>query len=58
MAEDTQELYNQREKRVNDVIALRVPDRVPIMVMFSFFPARYAPALSWALCWKPLTVNS
>ena len=42
MKEDAQELYRQREKRVNDAISLRVPDRVPLEVMFSFFPARYA----------------
>lgn len=42
MKEDTMELYKQREKRVNDAIALRVPDRVPIMVLFGFFPAKYS----------------
>src|SRR5512136_2026142 len=42
MREDAAELYRQREKRVNDAIALRVPDRVPIEVMFAFFPARYS----------------
>ena len=36
------ELYLQREKRVNDAIALRKPDRVPIEVLFGFFPAKYA----------------
>lgn len=42
MTEEAQELYRQREKRVNDAIALRVPDRVPIMAWFSFFPTKYA----------------
>ncbi len=42
MKEDAAELYRQREKRVNDAIALRVPDRVPIEVLFGFFPARYS----------------
>jgi uroporphyrinogen-III decarboxylase len=36
------ELYRQREKRVNDAIALRVPDRVPVEVLFGFFPAKYS----------------
>ena len=36
-----EELYAEREKRVLDAIALKKPDRVPIMVMFGFFPARY-----------------
>lgn len=35
-------LYMEREKRVNDAIGLRKPDRVPIVVLFSFFPARYS----------------
>jgi uroporphyrinogen-III decarboxylase len=42
MKEDAAELYRQREKRVNDAIALRVPDRVPIEVLFGFFPAKYS----------------
>ncbi len=42
MKEDAAELYRQREKRVMDAIELREPDRVPIMVLFGFFPARYA----------------
>jgi uroporphyrinogen-III decarboxylase len=42
MTEEKAELYRQREKRVNDAIALRVPDRVPILVMFGFFPAKYS----------------
>jgi hypothetical protein len=40
--EKAEELYKKREQRVNDAIALRVPDRVPIMVLFGFFPAKYA----------------
>ena len=42
MQKDAAELYKEREKRVNDAIALRVPDRVPILVLFGFFPAKYA----------------
>jgi hypothetical protein len=34
-------LFKQREKRISDTIALRVPDRVPITCSFYFFPARY-----------------
>ena len=36
------ELLQQREKRINDAIALREPDRVPVMLIFGFFPARLA----------------
>ncbi len=35
-------LYQEREKRIEDAIALGVPDRVPIMVNFGFFAARHA----------------
>jgi uroporphyrinogen-III decarboxylase len=35
-------LYDEREKRVQDAIALNVPDRVPVMSLLGFFPARYA----------------
>ena len=41
MSKTNQELYQEREKRVLDAIALKKPDRVPITVMFSFFPAKY-----------------
>ncbi len=37
-----EELHHQREKRVNDVIQLKVPDRVPIMGMFGHFYTKYA----------------
>lgn len=33
------ELYQEREKRVQDAIALKVPDRVPILGSFQTFPA-------------------
>jgi uroporphyrinogen-III decarboxylase len=59
------ELYKEREKRVLDAIALRKPDRVPLMVMFSFFPARYAgmtmeevmydPEKLWKAQWRTMT---
>lgn len=65
MSESAEELYRQREKRVNDVIALKKPDRVPIMTLFGFFPARYAgytvkevmydPDKMWDAQWKTLT---
>lgn len=34
------DFLQQREKRINDAIALREPDRVPVMFIFGFFPAR------------------
>jgi uroporphyrinogen-III decarboxylase len=41
MNRTSEELYKEREKRVLDAIALKKPDRVPILVLFGFFPAKY-----------------
>lgn len=41
MEKTHQEQYEEREKRVETVIGLGVPDRVPIVISFSFFPAKY-----------------
>ncbi|MFC2010379.1 uroporphyrinogen decarboxylase family protein [Chloroflexota bacterium] len=38
----TEELREEREKRVNDAIELRVPDRVPVTMQTGVFAARYA----------------
>lgn len=42
MEEEAEKLYQEREKRFDDVVALRVPDRVPIMVSWGFLPALQA----------------
>lgn len=34
-------LYQEREKRIEDAIALKVPDRVPVTPSFGFFAAKY-----------------
>ena len=62
MKENAEKLYTEREKRVNDAIALRVPDRVPIMVTWGFLPAylagktvqevMYDPDMLWDVQWK------
>lgn len=36
-----QDLYQERNKRINDAIRLRIPDRVPIEMSFGYFPAKY-----------------
>lgn len=33
--------YAEREKRVNDAIAMKVPDRIPFQLFAGFFPGRY-----------------
>jgi uroporphyrinogen-III decarboxylase len=62
MSGKMEQLYQEREKRVLDAIALRKPDRVPIVCSFSFFPAKYSgmtceevmydPEKMWEAQWK------
>ncbi|HME41787.1 MAG TPA: uroporphyrinogen decarboxylase family protein [Syntrophorhabdales bacterium] len=57
-------LFAAREKRVTDAIQLRIPDRIPIVVRYGFFPARYAgitmqefmydPDKLWDSQWKTI----
>jgi uroporphyrinogen-III decarboxylase len=42
MGKTKEELYNERERRVLDAIALKKPDRVPVWAFFSSFAAQYA----------------
>ena len=42
MSKTAAQLFEEREKRVNDAVALRAPDRVPILLLTGFFPAYYA----------------
>ncbi len=42
MAKTAEELGKERENRVRDAIELKVPDRVPLIPVFEFFPAYYA----------------
>ena len=44
---NAQELLQERAKRIQDAVALKKPDRVPIVSMWDFFPAK----------WKGLTVK-
>jgi hypothetical protein len=39
-------LITEREKRVTDAIALKVPDRVPMIPSFAYFPSRYVPGVT------------
>lgn len=42
MVKIASELHEERQKRINDAIQLKVPDRVPIWFQdLSFFPAKY-----------------
>jgi hypothetical protein len=48
-----EQLYNEREKRVTDVIELRIPDRIPVMPRFNFFPAPYTGMTAKELMYDP-----
>jgi hypothetical protein len=50
---DNQRLYEERNKRIDDVIAMRKPDKVPICVGFSFFAAKYAGITAKDLMYDP-----
>ena len=53
MAKTAKELYRERENRVLDAIALRKPDRVPIAVLFGFFPAKCAGVTAQEAMYDP-----
>ena len=53
MSTSPAEMYQEREKRVLDAIALRVPDRVPLLVFFAFFPAKYCGMTVQELMYDP-----
>ncbi len=42
MNKTAEQLYQERLKRVEDAIQLKVPDRVPVAISFGYFPAKYA----------------
>jgi uroporphyrinogen-III decarboxylase len=41
MAKRAEEQYKERLDRIEDAIRLKVPDRVPVLASFRYFPARY-----------------
>ncbi|MFC1921119.1 uroporphyrinogen decarboxylase family protein [Chloroflexota bacterium] len=47
------ELYQERDKRVNDAIRLEIPDRVPIDMSFGYFPAKYTGIPASVVYYEP-----
>jgi len=41
MDKTPQQLYEERSRRVEDAIRLKVPDRVPVALSLGYFPAKY-----------------
>ncbi|MFC2021342.1 uroporphyrinogen decarboxylase family protein [Chloroflexota bacterium] len=37
-----EQLYEEREKRITDVIQMKVPDRMPVFLRLGYFPIKYA----------------
>lgn len=42
MGKTLEQLYSEREKRINDAIQLKEPDRVPVVPLLGFFCCHYA----------------
>jgi hypothetical protein len=42
MDQATEQLYRERERRIKEAVQLKVPDRVPVSIPFSNFPAKFA----------------
>jgi uroporphyrinogen-III decarboxylase len=65
MNKTPEELYCERDHRVAAAISLGTPDRVPLLVFFGFFPAKYSgftveevmydPEKLWEAEWRALT---
>jgi hypothetical protein len=63
MEKTPEQLYNERLKRVEDAIRLKVPDRVPIALPLGYFPAKYtgitcADAFYDPTKWKEASVKT
>jgi hypothetical protein len=56
MNSEKESLYESRQKRYDDVIALKVPDRVPVTAAFYFFPGRYYGYTVKQLMYDPETL--
>ncbi len=46
MSKSPRELYQERAKRVDDALNLKIPDRIPIEIAFGYFPAKYVKGIT------------
>ncbi len=51
------ELYQQRVKRVEDAVALKVPDRIPLVPIIGFFVAKYTGITVEDLFYNPVKLK-
>jgi hypothetical protein len=54
MPESTRELYRQKLDRIEDAVQLKRPDRVPVILEFGYFVARYAGITYQNLIYDPI----
>lgn len=54
MSPTPEELYAQREQRFNDIVALRKPDKVPVMPLMMHYSPTRSPASRTLRC-RPIT---
>jgi len=57
------ELYRERQKRLQDAVELRTPDRVPISIGLNYFPAKFTGTTTWAAyydfpAWKEVYIKA
>ena len=53
MNKTAEQLYQERAKRIEDAIQLKVPDRVPTVLNVGYFPAKYAGVTCADAFYKP-----
>jgi hypothetical protein len=41
MDKTTEGLFKERDKRITNAFAMRMPERVPVLVYFGYFPEKY-----------------
>ena len=58
------ELYEEREQRLRDVVALKVPDRVPVVLTTNYLPVRFVEGVTVAdsyyrpAVWRKATIHT
>ncbi|MDR1027906.1 MAG: hypothetical protein LBL63_00620 [Clostridiales Family XIII bacterium] len=53
MGKPPEELFEEREKRLRDAVALKAPDRVPVVLFNGYFPFRYTGLSNAASFYDP-----
>jgi hypothetical protein len=51
LGDNIQQLYLERRQRIMDAVALKKPDRVPVSISFSYFPAKFTEEVTAKDAW-------